>query len=159
MALNNKNIAYDFSLFEEPSRQIKKENNVVHLPRNNKSVKRRAKSKYKTVFSMLSYIIIGTTVVGSMLYGQVQLNEVTSGINMATKQLNESESVYTQLQVKVESKLSLGAVEEYARNNLQMEKINPYQIEYITLSKEDKGEIYQSRSNMFDKINSYLHKE
>lgn len=159
MALDNKNIAYDFSLFEESPRKNRNENNVLKLPENKKNINRRSRLRYKMVALMITSVAISAYVLGSMLYGQVRLNELTAGINKATQQLSESESVYTQLQVKVESRLSLGAVEEYAKNNLQMEKINPYQIEYITLSTEDKGEVQKSGLNMFDKIHNCLHKE
>lgn len=159
MNLDNKNVAYDFSLFEERPRSTKNENNVLQLPENNQRIKRVAKIKYKAVALMLTAIAIGTSIVGSIVYGQVQLNEVTAEINRATNLLNESESLHTQLQVKVESKLSLGLVEEYAKNNLNMEKINPCQIEYITLSTEDKGEVQKKGINMFDKIYNCLHKE
>lgn len=159
MDFDNKNVAYDFSLFEEKTQKTEKQCNVLELPESNKHVKRRPKAKYKAIAVMLTFIVSGALVVGSMLYGQVQLNEVTDSINKITAELNELESVHTQLQVKVESKLSLGAVEEYARNNLRMDKINPYQIEYITLSTEDKGETHKDKINMFDKIHNSLHKE
>ena len=159
MAFNDKNLAYDFSLFEEKPRTSERKNNVLELPKSEKNTQKKTRAKSKVSVIMLTSFAIGALILGSIIYGQVQLNELTIGINRAAQQLNESESIYTQLQVKVESKLSLGAVEEYAKNNLQMEKINPYQIEYISLSTEDKGNVCKNETNMFNKIHNCLHKE
>ncbi|MDQ5983417.1 MAG: Cell division protein FtsL [Eubacteriales bacterium SKADARSKE-1] len=139
MSLKEKNVAYDLSLFEEVT--INQQDNVLELP--NKGSKTNKKRKTNPFFvlavSIFSFICLG--IVGTVVYNQVQLTELTANINSVTKKLNESEGVYTQLQVKTESNLSLSIVEDYAKNELKMSKIDPAQIEYISLSKGDKATI------------------
>ena len=79
-----------------------------------------------------------------MVYGQVQLTELTENINAAQKQLEESQSVHTQLEMKASAKLSLDAVEEYAQEMLGMSKIQQSQIENIEIASGDKSEVIQS---------------
>mgnify|MGYP004649620309 CR=1 FL=1 len=41
MALNDKNLAYDFSLFEEKPRTPERKNNVLELPQSGKNAKKK----------------------------------------------------------------------------------------------------------------------
>lgn len=138
MSLKEKNVAYDLSLFEEVT--INEQSNVLELP--NKGSKTTYKPKKANPFLALAisiFSLISLGIVGTIVYNQVQLTELTANINSVTKQLNESEGIYTQLKVKAESNLSLSIVEDYAKNKLKMSKIDPSQIEYISLSKGDKA--------------------
>lgn len=127
MNLNNKNVAYDLSLFEE----VKRKNNIVKLPRKTP----RAKAKINVVHALAlgSLCIASVGIIGTFVYNQVQLNELTSKIFISQKALNESQSLYTQLLVKSESKMSLSVIEDYAINNLNMIKLEPSQVEYVNL--------------------------
>ena len=95
---------------------------------------------------MSTFLAFGVmiSIVGTMVYGQVQLTELTENLNAATKTLNESESVYTQLQMKSDSQLSLQTVENYATGKLGLKKIEQNQVEPISLSKGDKTQVVQS---------------
>lgn len=139
MSLKEKNVAYDLSLFEEVT--TNERSNVLELPnKGSKTSKaRRINPFLMLAVSVFSLVCLG--IVGTVVYNQVQLTELTAKINSATKQLSESEGVYTQLQVKTESNVSLSMVEDYAKNELKMSKIDPAQIEYISLSKGDKATI------------------
>ena len=77
---------------------------------------------------------------GTMILSQVQLTE---NINDANALLAEQQSITTQLQVKVESQLSLRSVEDYAQNQLGMQNDANNPIPYISLANGDKAEIIQ----------------
>ena len=83
-----------------------------------------------------------------------EINELTDKINTTSKELAESQSVYTQLKMKAESEVSLKAVEEFARNELFMFEVGPSQYNYISLSNgKDKSEIKNiANDSIFDKI-------
>ena len=87
---------------------------------------------------MSVFLTVMLGIVGTFVYGQVRLSELTNEINLSTTELAEQESLYTQLKMKSQSKLSLETVEEYAETQLGMRKLEQSQVEYISLSQGDK---------------------
>lgn len=156
MAMNNR--AYDISLFEvNPKVNKKPVNNVIKMPENKCEINRRKKAKHIKAISSFLALSIFISVLLVVVHSQVELTEITEQINASSKQLKEYESDYTQLQMRVESKTSLKTVENYSKNNLGMKKIEPTQVEYITLSDGDKAEIksenhHKSILDMISKI-------
>ncbi len=153
------NNAYDISLFEAAPK-VERKNNVVKIPESKLEKNRRVKIKplkaistFLAVFTLISVMLV-------VVHSQVELTELTEQINVSTKQLQELESEYTQLQMKVEASTSLKAVEEYSKNKLGMKRIEPTQVEYITLSDGDKAEVKSENQNksIFDMISRvFLH--
>ena len=150
----NQNEAYDFSLFEHsrkeqeqqrpaPSKQPKKKNNLIRISEEQLEKSRRIKYKPTTVIGGILFSLIVLTIMGTMILSQVQLTELTENINDANALLAEQQSITTQLQVKVESQLSLRSVEDYAQNQLGMQNAANNPITYISLANGDKAEIIQ----------------
>ena len=149
MASQNSNEAYDFALFE-PKRQQEvpqKKSNIIELPKEKLEQNRRSKVNPVRAISGFLVLAVMLGIVGTIVYGQVQLTELTEQLNTATKTLNENQSVYTQMKMKSESKLSLQAVENYATDKLGMKKIEQSQVEPIELSKGDKTQVVQNEQN------------
>lgn len=150
----NQNEAYDFSLFEPsrkeqeqqrpaPSKQPKKKNNLIRISEEQLEKSRRIKYKPTTVIGGILFSLIVLTIMGTMILSQVQLTELTENINDANALLAEQQSITTQLQVKVESQLSLRSVEDYAQNQLGKQNAANNPITYISLANGDKAEIIQ----------------
>lgn len=158
MALSDRNVAYDISLFEERKIVAKpqKQDNIVKLPRNRAGVRQNKKLNAVTLLLSVFAFSFGVAVVGAIIFSQVQLTETTDQINKVTKQLEECTSEGTQLQMKIKERLSPGMVEEYAKNNLHMEKTNPCQVEYFSLSMGDKAEVTQGKRNIVDKFLAFV---
>lgn len=140
------NTAYNFGMFE-PKRRTEREpvpvrkNNVIELPRERLEENRRPKySAWKLLPTLLSFLMIAG-MAGAYIYGQVQLAELSDSMGGVTKQLAEDQSVYTQMKMKSEAQMSLGTMENYAENQLGMEKVNPKQVETVTLSGGDKTQV------------------
>ena len=145
--MQNRSEAYDFGMFapkQQPLQQPHKKDNIIELPQKQLQKNRRAKLHPFRVFVVSALLVVMLGVVGTMVYGQVQLTELTENINAAQKQLEESQSVHTQLEMKASAKLSLNAVEEYAQETLGMSKIQQSQIENIEIASGDKSEVIQS---------------
>ena len=154
MANLNSNAAYDFSRFENRKTQAAdRKNNVVKLP------EPKARPKHKLTFAMAfkrfacCAFVIG--ILGTMIYGYVSVNELTTGIDKTQKKLNEATSEYTQLQMAAASKMSLDYVEEYAQKELGMQKMQPSQITYVHLNDSDKVEVLADTS-LFEKIKDFF---
>ncbi len=161
MALNGRSVAYDISLFEttaeerleEQKRLHRRRHNVVSLPEEDLIKNRRAKRNPAKIFSRVALGAIVTVTVALIIHGQVQLTELNQKISNASSNLSDQESLYTQLQMKVDSKLSTAKVEEFAESKLGMSKADSYQKEYISLSQGDKAEVAQEQgANIFDSI-------
>ena len=146
MATPNGNGAYDFALFE-PKRQQEapqKKNNIIEIPHKKLEQNRKTGAKPFRAVSYFLALTVMLGIVGTYVYGQVQLTELTENLNTATKTLNESESVYTQTQMKADSQLSLETVENYATGKLGLQKIAQNQVQPISLSKGDKIQVLQN---------------
>ncbi len=160
MALDGRSVAYDISLFEttaerleEQKRVPRRRHNVVSLPEEDLIKNSRAKRGPAKIFTGVLLGAIITATVAFIIHGQVQLTELNQKINNAAADLSDQESLYTQLQMKVDSKLSTAEVEEYAESKLGMSKADSYQKEYISLSQGDKAEVAQEEgSNIFESI-------
>ncbi len=167
-------VAYDLTLFEESEAD-----NVSHIERessenkseradggtrnsNKRDRNNRTKknSKQKGRRSKIGRIIFGVVcgllmafVVVSIIHGQVQLTELNQEIADAKARLAEQQSIYTQLEMKVDSSISTTVVEDYAKNNLHMNKAANSQKEFVNLSDGDKAEVSLSGDkNIFESI-------
>lgn len=177
MAYIDRNLAYDLRLFEVPreeknrntikgkkeqknissaqheSAKTEKQNNVVEFSSNTtKRVKRRKNNFFKIAVSfVLAFVVIVAVVF--IIRGQVQLTELNQQIADAKADLAEKQSIYTQLEMKVDASISTAVVEKFAQENLGMSKANNSQKEFISLSQGDKAELgLSSHSNVFESI-------
>lgn len=124
--------AYDFSLFDE---KVITKNNVLKLPRTNlykKVVKLKKISFRAKVISFSTFFVLA---LGTVIFNQVQLTELTDKIRAQTEELNAKQGYYTQLEVKHNKNYSTETIEDYAKNNLNMSKTKDSDLEYITLHK------------------------
>ena len=172
MAFEDRNAAYDFSLFEEVPAVRKREQ--VRESEGEK-VKKQAKKKpvnkvtvipdealYKigrkkvNPFKVISTAAFGAAVAFLLIvniYGRVQLTELNQKILNTQEELVRQQSVYTQTQLSASAKYSTVTVEEFAKNNLKMSRDSNNQKEFVSLSSGDKAEIIQAEdSNIFVRI-------
>ena len=147
MATHTRGEAYDFEPKRKQELQPQPQNNVIRLPREELEKNRRPKHRAFKVISVCTFLVVMLGIVGTFVYGQVRLSELTNEINSTTTELSEQESLYTQLKMKSQAKLSLETVEEYAETQLGMRKLEQNQVEYISLSEGDKGEVLEEDSS------------
>ena len=157
MAMGQRNTAYDISIFEEREYVQKRDGNIVKLPNKKNKVNKKKKLTVMTVLFTAVTFSISIAVFGTMLSNQVQLTEIADRTNRIEKQLEESKSENTQLQMKVKEKFSPEKITYYAQNDLSMEQTNSNQIEYISLTSGDKAEITQKNQNtIFDNFLAFM---
>lgn len=155
--MKKQNIAYDFSLFEsseakKPDKKKKNDKNVIKITQNQLYKSRRKKYKPLKVIGYALMSLSVLAIVGIIIVNQIKITEYTEEINAKSKQLEESKSIYTQLKMKVETKLSLKTVEDYAVNILGMKPVEPYQIKYVNMATEDKVEVMQEDSKSWIEV-------
>ena len=122
------NAAYDLSLFEEVERQPKIEE--VKLPKKQKVLN-------MSPLKMLTLGAVMVAMVGALLYSNVMLAEITADVNAAANSLEDLQNEYTRLEMELNRKMSISAIEEYATETLNMSKIEQYQVEMISINNSD----------------------
>lgn len=172
------NLAYDLALFEDDypygtSARLKKKSSedavaekdsVQEEQENTRETGRRRDKATKRRRSRFGRIALGVilsiavmAVIVSIIHGQVQLTELNQEIVNARAELAEKQSIYTQLEMKVDSSVSTTVVEQYAKENLAMSKANNSQKEFINLSDGDKAEVTMSEDkNIFERIGDFF---
>ena len=145
---NNHSSAYNFELFEPKQTKAK----IIKMPERTivqKKVKQKAALK---VFNMLAVCVITLSLLSVVLYSRVQINEMGDQIIAAREDLDVANTEYTRMQLELEAKTSIKNVEEYAKQNLNMYKLEQNQIEFITVPDETEVEtIEQEDKNIFEK--------
>ena len=151
--------AYDLSLFEPKRQELPasgQKNNVINLTQEQLDKSRRVKIQPLHALATFLSMAVVVGIVGSVVYGQAQLNELTDQINTAQAELSEAQSTYTQLKMKSDSRLSLDTVEEYAKDTLGMRRISQEQVVCISLSSGDKGEVLQEDGSVLGSLWNWI---
>ena len=151
--------AYDLSLFEPKRQELPasgQKNNVIKLTQEQLDKSRRVKIQPLHALATFLSMAVVVGIVGSVVYGQAQLNELTDQINTAQAELSEAQSTYTQLKMKSDSRLSLDTVEEYAKDTLGMRRISQEQVVCISLSSGDKGEVLQEDGSVLGSLWNWI---
>ena len=173
MYYDDRNLAYDLRLFEheetrssvvktpEKEQEVKptkkKQNTKADAKSKDEkgSVKRikRRKNNFLNISLVVVFAAVIMVVVGLIIHGQVQLTELNQQISAAQSDLEEQQSLYTQLKMKVDACISTAVVEKYAQEKLGMSKVSNAQKEFISLSEGDKVELTASKNDtIFDTI-------
>jgi len=131
MAMMRDNIAYNFDMFD-PQAQQKAPDLQLIKPQ-----------AIKNAFSLrtTALIIMITLALGFSIYNRAILNEISNDIAYQTKQLNTLKLENDRLTAELNAKVSMRNIEEYATAELGMSKPEPYQMNYIKLSQQDKAEV------------------
>jgi len=142
----NGNAAYDFERFaaKELRPQEKPQAKIIRLPQKKQS--NRPKLTIGHILRGIAVFAVCFALMGSLIYNQLQLNELNTSLQTVNKQLSNAKSEQVQLQMAAESKVSMQKVENYATSVLGMQKLNANQIEYVRLSEGDKVEVVASAS-------------
>ncbi len=176
---NHTSQAYDLSLFEPHGVEVE-DKYTVHRKSQDQQVggatgeqlpsktqiyrikKQRSRARTFRVVVSCILLVAALGITGSIIYNQVQLTELTAKIDTTSKNLEESRSVYTQLQMRSNASLSLATVESFAKTNLGMRKIDQSQLVFIELSQGDKGQVVQDNNgdnfftNLWNNIKNFL---
>lgn len=150
----NGNAAYDFDRFaaKETRRPEKEQAKIIKLPQ--KNAQARPKLTFGHLLRGIAAFAVCFALMGSLIYSQLQLNELNTSLQKVNKQLSNAKSEYVQLQMAAEARVSLEAAEEYTAGVLGMQKLTPDQIEYIRINEGDRVEVsgQSSSASVWQKI-------
>ena len=152
----NTSSAYDFEAFERPMRSsAAPAETPVRNTRQNRNAKvvqlserelrrshRRNANALRAVIGLCCVLVVLGTV-GAVVFGQVQLTELTAQITSVNTQLSEQKNLAIQLEMQAAALMNTDEIETYARERLGMEKVTEGQTTYINLAQADTGEVLQ----------------
>ena len=114
-----------------------------------------------------SAIVLGLLVIlllGLVIYGKVQTNEIYMKIASLQTERDDLISRNVSMRSEMEAKLTVKNVEEYAQNVLGLKQLDQSQIEYITIQTEDEVTITEPQDGwttvikeFFGTITDFLH--
>ena len=87
--------------------------------------------------------------VGTVIYGRVQTNELYSEIAKAQAIYDDTLAKNASMHSEMEGKMTIKNVAEYAENVLGLKQLDQTQIRYIQLQTEDEVTIAEEESNIF----------
>lgn len=135
-----------------PKKSIK--NNKVESKKvvNKKANKRRAKA------NTVLYLGIAFVILFTISYRNSQINESFSLVQESKKELSSIQKENEQLQVSIENTLKLSNLEQSAKEELGMQKLEQKQKVYVNLPKKDYVEsgteeiVIDEKQNIFERI-------
>lgn len=131
--------AYDLSLFEErPARSLK-----VVKPSAKAQREARRRQRIQTVLNTAVTLLVVTVVcavVGLMIFNRVKITEINDQIIQKQEELGILQSESIRLSGELAAQTSAEQVDAYAAAN-GMQKIEGYQLQYITVDAGDKLEV------------------
>lgn len=141
----NANIALDLDLFDtakssyvpagKPQREKVKEPELLkEKPASRKAVQLEEKQTRSAAVRACAFALFALMVIGSLIYCRVILTDLQVKLNSVQSEYEASKSEYTSLQMKYNSLLTPDKVEEYARDELGMVKLENYQVRYFDMS-------------------------
>ena len=138
MAVVN-NLAYDISVYEPiPEKQSQKKIEVKKVS----SVKSISAAK-----SLLT-AVAALCLLCAILYGKVETSKLYAQAAELEQQYQILASENARIQTEIEEKTCFGNIEEYATNNLGLQKINNCQKEYIEVQNNNITKVVENKDKI-----------
>lgn len=134
--MSKTNLAYDFEKLEQhyaaPGTPKVKQPPELKVVEGRKAGSNAAMLRGAAIFAVVLAIVC------AILYNNMILTELTSQIEDTQEQFEQLKNEDRLMQVQLEGKTSLRAVQDIAENELGMAKVESYQVQYIDLGAGDR---------------------
>ena len=123
---------------KKPKVNEQKTNKTANIEQNEKAAKKAAaRSERRKHVRTITYIIIGFVILFGISYRNSQIDQEFSKVQSLKQQVADIQKKNDQLQVFIESSTNLGSLEQEAKDQLGMQKLNSGQTVYVTLPTSD----------------------
>lgn len=132
-----------------PFEQTPQKPKMELVRRKKKSVKQAREEMRANGFRAAAILCISLVFLGmfaALLYSRLRVDELTREVDSAAADLEIAQAETVRLNAALDSMISLEKVENYAKNDLGMTKVEGYQIEYIDLSGADSVSVSGSKN-------------
>lgn len=107
-----------------------------------KHIGRIYRNKTRVMLKFYLFSIVAATVFLSIfILNLVKSTEITANLNSTKKEIQIQSSENVRLKTQLEQEMGIQKIEQYAKKNLGMTKLNNYQINYINLNDNNAIEI------------------
>lgn len=142
------NLAYDYNSFEEDEAVVGRE---IEHKKNTAAAKK---------FFSLKFVILCTlvcTLLCVMIYEKVQISGLCAEQTELQTELTELQDGNTSLESELAQKTSMTKVEEYARNELGLIKLEKSQIEYVEVDNDAVANVIEQKDrSVFVRIKNWF---
>jgi cell division protein FtsL len=161
------NVVYDFSLFEpkedkeEERRQQEEELRAAQAAAAQKEAekpKTRAASVLRPAVAIkwTALALAVALALSAVMLCNVKLTKLNDQISKAQTQLTAAQGEEVRLNMQLESRSTLSAVEAYAEQKLGLAKSTDSQVTYIHLDDTDKVEVTPQKENIFTHLVNFI---
>lgn len=145
----NYNLAFDYSAYD--AEVLAEEKKIKHKS-NAEASRNRG-----TIVRFLSIAVVAMAMMFSIIYGKVELSSLYEKQAQMETELTQLTNENVSLESELATKTGLSKVEEYAENNLGLQKLDKSQIEYVEVKKDTVAEVVESEDeNIFVKIKNWF---
>ena len=123
----------EYTPIKNPYKTKKTTTRTVKKTSNNNRAKQLKKQQSKAI----KYLIIGFAIIFGICYRNSQIDESFAAMQDLKEEVAEVEKQNAQLEIAIENGLNLNNLEQEAKEQLGMQKLNSSQTIYITLPKTD----------------------
>lgn len=145
---DNGNLAHELEVpYEEPAKE--------HEEKVNEAVHEEEKAKVRTVPAMSLpakaawgiLLTIAVTLMGSLIYGKVEISRLYNERAGLERELGQLQNENVSMQSEIAERMNMTKVEEYARDDLGLQKLDKSQIEYIEVETPSVAEVKEDNDD------------
>ena len=123
----------EYTPIKTPYKTKKTTTRTVKKTSNNNRAKQLKKQQNKAI----KYLLVGFAIIFGICYRNSQIDENFAAMQDLKEEVAEVEKQNAQLEIAIENGLNLNNLEQEAKQQLGMQKLNSKQTVYITLPKAD----------------------
>jgi len=134
----NTNLAYDLSRFDVAEQEKHNAHRVKEQEKAKQEIRMNSRSVSRSG-SRLKVIVAGSVVFAALCIVNIQLTSADDWARKVTEQqalLTAAQEENSLLQSKLDSKVNIGYIEEFAASELGMAKVTNSQIQYLSVNTE-----------------------
>lgn len=145
-----------------PKKSTAKKTTNKKNAKNKKSTSSKNKNNTKEKLKTVTYLFIAFAILFAISYRNSIIDENFKEVQSLKAELATIQKENEQLEVNIESSLNLKNIEEAAKGNLGMQKLDASKTRYINLPREDYVEpateqiIQKQETNWFEEIINYM---
>ncbi|MEG2813677.1 MAG: hypothetical protein RSA79_03655 [Oscillospiraceae bacterium] len=140
------NLAYEYSRFEEKTKDEKPQIRQI-----------KTKRKKVSVLKALSYMFVTLVLLSMLIYSQAMRVEIDAQNTKINAQIEEVKADNIRKQIKLSSSLSMKNIEELAKSDLGLEKQLDQQVDVIDFPIQNKSEVIKEQT-VWDNVKSWFQK-
>ena len=153
---DNGNLAHELEMpYEETRQEHEQAENESAAERNRKNAANPMSLRAKAAWGILLTVTI--VMLGSLIYGKVEVSRLYSERAGLERELSVLQNENVSMQSEIAERMNMTKVEEYARNDLGLQKLDKSQIEYIEIETPSVSEVKDDREeDVFVRIKQWF---